>query len=430
MTSGAGHAASALVALVVLLMGASSARARDLVDEEDFQLSLRSAFKSSLLLAFPPADDILYPDRPAGAGLFRLRFEAATSIGDHLSAAVAYEHRVRMASGGSVGIGVLPSTTPVPFRLAQLSWPVIDDEPSYRHIHEFDRAWIALHFDFMELTVGRQAIGLGRGVLFSAVDVFSPFPPTEVDQEWRRGIDAAHLELKIPDFNALSADVYAALGQVQDDGSLATWALLGRLRALVGDVDASVLIGRRGVDNMVGGTVSATVGDAETHGELAMFGTDGRGIDGGFMGTNAVVAKILLGGSYNIAIGNGLRVVGEYHYSGFGVKNIGQDPSILNDPDWVRRFSQGQSQLLGRHALALSFSYDPFYDLTATLSYIQSPVDASGMIAGTLTWYQSSSVTLVFNAWVPWGSSPTAGVPTSEWGTYPITLFLQARLYD
>jgi hypothetical protein len=419
-----------LVVLVAFLGSASPARARDLVDEEDFQLSFRSAFKSSLLLAFPPADDILYPDRPAGAGLFRLRFETSTSIGEHFSAAVVYEHRVRTASGDSVGLGVLPSTTPVPFRLEQASWPIIDDEPSYLHIHEFDRAWVALHFDFMELKVGRQAIGLGRGVLFSAVDVFAPFPPTEVDQEWRRGVDAAHLELKLPDFNALSADVYAALGQIQDDGSLATWALLGRLRALVGDVDASILVGRRGADNMVGGTLSAIIGDAETHGELAMFGTDGQGIDGGFMGTDAVVAKLLLGGSYNIAVGNGLRVLGEYHYSGFGVKNIGDDPSILNDPDWALRFSQGQSQILGRHALALSLSYDPFYDLTTTLSYIQSPVDASGMVAGTITWYQSNSVTIVFNAWVPWGTTPSGGVPRSEWGTYPITLFLQARFYD
>ncbi len=420
---------AAFAALVTLASIASRAEARDVVDEEDFQLSLDSAFKSSLLLAFPPDDPILYPDRPAGAGLFRLRFELAANVGEHFTAAVAYEHRARMASGTAVGAGILPSDAPEPFRLDPLTWYVIDQAPTYQHLHEFDRAYVALHFDFMELTIGRQAIGLGRGVLFSAVDVFSPFSPTEVDREWRRGVDAAHLELEIPGLNGLSGDVYAALGQIEDDG-LGTWALLGRLRAVVEDVDAEVILGKRGVDNMVGGSLSATIGDAEAHGELAFFGTDGLGIDGGFMGTRAVVAKGLVGGSYNVNVGTGLRVVAEYHYSGFGVNDISEDPSILLDPYFQARFARGESQILGRHALALALSYDILYDLSASLSYVQSPVDGSGMVAGTLTWFQSDAVTLVLDAFVPWGSTPAAGTPTSEWGTYPVSIFFQARFYD
>jgi hypothetical protein len=39
-------------------------------------------------------------------------------------------------------------------------------------------------------------------------------------------------------------------------------------------------------------------------------------------------------------------------------------------------------------------------------------------------------VTLLLNAIVPFGTPPSGGVPRSEWGSSPITLFLQARLYD
>ncbi len=95
------------IVMLVVLAAALPASARDLVEEGDFQLSLRSAFKSSLLLAFPPDDPILYPQRPAGAALLRLRFELGTHIGEHLTAAIAYEHRVRAMSSATIGTGLL-----------------------------------------------------------------------------------------------------------------------------------------------------------------------------------------------------------------------------------------------------------------------------------------------------------------------------------
>ena len=422
--------ASVLAGLALGTLAAPSpAAARDLFEEGEFRLELRSAFKSSFLLLFPPDDPILHPESPAGAGFFRLRFDLSANLGEHFTAAVAYEHRARASSGSGVTSSTLPMIAPAPFRLAQGDWIIVDDAPGYLHQHEIDRAYVTLHLPFLELTAGRQAIGLGRGVLFSAVDIFAPFSPTEVDREWRRGVDAIHAELRIPDVSQLSADVIVALGDFSD-GRLQTFVALGRLRVLLGDMDGSVMLGRRGEDNMVGATVSATVGDAELHGELALFGTDGRGIDGGFLGTDRVVAKGLLGGSYMIDIGTGLRVVVEYHYSGFGVTNVGRDPSILADPFFQARFLRGDSQLLGRHALALSLSYNLFDDLSAAISYIQSPVDGSGLVAPTLVWNHSDNVTVVLNVTAPWGTWPEGGIPTSEYGSAPITIYLQARLYD
>ncbi|MCB9596726.1 MAG: hypothetical protein H6719_28640 [Sandaracinaceae bacterium] len=413
-----------------LLLAPEPALARTLFEEGELTLELRSAFKGSLLLAIPYATDpVFFPDSPGGAGLFRLRFDLTANLTEYFTASVAYEHRVRSSSGGSIGTGLLPSTAAVPFRLTAGDWVLIQDGTSYVHQHELDRAYVSLHFDFMELTVGRQAIGLGRGLMFSAVDVFAPFSPTEVDREWRRGIDAVHLELRIPQISELSADVIAAFGAVEGD-ELTSWSLIGRVRAILGDVDASVLLGRRAEDNIVGAVISANLGDAEVHAELAMFGTNGQGIDGGFLGTDAVVAKGVIGGSYVIDIGSGLHVAAEYHYSGFGVDNIGDDPSILYDPAFQLRFARGDSQLLGRHAIAASVSYSLQDDLSGAIAYIQSPVDGSGTAGATFTWNQSDNVTILLNVFVPWGTPPESGVPTSEWGSSPLTIFLQARLYD
>lgn len=420
------------VALAVLgvLLVACPASARDLYESDDgeLRLTLRSSLKGSWLLSFPP-DNPAFVEQTGGAALFRLRFELGAQLTRYLTAQVAYEHRALASSSATVGVGLLPSRVTPPFRLAPLDWAIVDDAPSYTHRHEIDRAFLSLHLPFMELTIGRQAIGLGRGVLFSAIDLFSPFAPAEVDREWRRGVDAAHLELRIPELSVLSADVIAVLGNVRDD-VIESWSVLGRLRAMVGDFDGEVILGRRGDDNVFGAALSATVGDAEVHGELAIFGTDGRGIDGGFLGTRAVVAKGLIGGSYMIDVFRGIRVVLEYHYSGFGVDDISHDPSIVSDPFFQARFARGDSQLLGRHALALALSTDLADELSWALSYFQSPVDGSGMVTTGLTWIQSDTLTMLLTGAFPWGTPPDGTTLRSEWGSSPITIFLQARLYD
>lgn len=427
MTPRRAPALALLAALAVLAPRA--AHARTLFEEGEMQLELRSAFKSSLLLLFPPDDPVLHPASPAGAGFFRLRFDLTANLTEYLTASVAYEHRARAASVAGAASSTLPPIAPAPFRLTQGDWVVVNDAPSYLHQHEIDRAYVTLHLPFLELTVGRQAIGLGRGVVFSAVDVFAPFSPTEVDREWRRGVDAVRAELRIPEVSELSADVIVAFGEV-GRGRLESVAALARLRVLLGDVDGAVMVGRRGDDEMVGALLSATIGDAEVHAEGALFGTDGRGVDGGFLGTDGVVLKAVLGGSYVIDVGTGLRVALEYHYSGFGVENVGDDPRILFDPFFQQRLLRGDTQLLGRHALALSLGYQLLDDLSAGIAYLQSPVDGSGVVAPTLTWNHSDAVTLVLNVTAPWGTSPEGGVPTSDFGASPVTVFLQARLYD
>lgn len=419
-------AALVWVLLAVGLPG--TAQARDLFESDDgeFRLVLRSALKGSWLLTFPQ-DDPLLEEQTGGAGLFRLRFDLSARLSEYLSANVAYEHRA-LASTGTSGSALLPPNVPAPFRLAPVEDFIVDD-PAYRHLHELDRAYVSLHLPFLELTAGRQAIGLGRGVLFSAVDIFAPFSPTEVDREWRRGVDALHAELRIPEISQLSADFIVAFGNVGDDG-LESFAMLGRVRAVLGDLDGSVLLGQRGDDTMVGGVLSATVGDAELHGEMALFGTDGAGVDGGFFGTRGVVAKGLLGGSYQLDVHRGVRLVLEYHYSGFGVNDVGSDPGIHLDPAFQARFARGDSQLLGRHALALVVSAELVDEVSAAVSYLQSPVDGSGLVAPTVTWVASDMFTLVVSGFLPWGGATRGGVPTSDYGSSPFTLFVQARLYD
>jgi len=98
----------------------------------------------------------------------------------------------------------------------------------------------------------------------------------------------------------------------------------GRLRGYVGDFDGELIFGRRGEDWMYATTVSARIGDAEVHGELAFFHTPGEAPGGkGLFGSEDLVLKAVIGASYNLDWGNGVPVFVEYHYSGFGLKDVG-----------------------------------------------------------------------------------------------------------
>ncbi|MFC1735496.1 hypothetical protein ACFL1X_05225, partial [Candidatus Hydrogenedentota bacterium] len=157
--------------------------------------SHNTTIKSTVLATHSPEDSLLFPKRKNAVGLLRLRLGLNWDIDDDINAEIAYEHRGRYTSNafGSAG-GILPSFADAPWRIRQLDWEIIDNGDRFAHRHEIDRALVAFHPEWGEVTIGRQAIGLGRGVIFSAVDIFSPFSPVEVDREWRRGVDAFRVE--------------------------------------------------------------------------------------------------------------------------------------------------------------------------------------------------------------------------------------------
>jgi hypothetical protein len=428
MTLGARVKRAALRACGVwlVLLCASAGHARELWagDDTSYRLSLDSAFKITWLIAHAPDDPVLFPQRTSETGLFRLRLSLGAALGEHVDTQLSYEQRARLSSdpSGVAGSGVLPASTPPPYRVEPIEQALID-RPGLMHRHELDRAYVALHFAPFELTLGRQALGLGRGVLFSAVDVFAPFSPLEVDREWRRGVDAVHAEWSFGEH--VSCDVIGAADHELEDG-----ALLGRVRGYLGDVDLALLGGKRAEDMMLGGTASAVLGDAEVHGEGALFRTDGRGIEQGWLGSQRWVAAFVAGTSYQLAVGRGLRLLGEYHYTGFGLRNVARDPTLLLDPAFQARLARGDTQLLSRHVVALVVSYDLADTVSASITALLNPLDASGVASPSLLYNYSDTVTLVVAGYVPWGKPPAQGRPRSEYGMSSLTGLLQLRIYD
>ena len=424
MSGEVGLCLKVLVLAVFLLPGSRSARAIELwANEAGGRGDLDVAGKVTSLVSDAPSDPILYPQSWSRTTLARLRLGLDIRHSDWMDSELAYEQRARWLSGGGLGAtsGFLPAEARAPFRLTQLDWEVAADD-AFIYRHEIDRGLVSFHPEWGEVTVGRQAIGLGRGVLFGAVDMFSPFSPLEVDREWRRGVDALRAEYRLSATS--SAELIGVFGETWEQS-----ALLGRLRGYVGDIDGALIFGKRAEDTMIGSAVSTIVKGAEVHAELAVFDTAEEQPEGGLWGDEHLAAKTVLGASYTFAVGNGLTLLAEHHYSGFGVEDAKDVLVRLQEEDFQDRLLRGDMQILGRQAVAVQLGY-PFNDaVNGSFLVLMNPTDGSGVISPSLRLDLDRNVTLLASAFVPWGDEPSAGQFQSEYGATPASLFVQMSVY-
>ena len=374
--------------------------------------ALDTAVKWSAISSHAPDAPLLYPERWSAAALGRGRLALRGQAAD-LHVRLAYEQRVRAVStgaGAGGGAGILVPENRAPYRLRQLDDALaMGDNATYRH--ELDRAFVAWRLGRGELQIGRQAVGWGRGVLFGAVDIFAPFNPLESDREWRRGVDA--LRVSVPFADRFSLDVIAAGGSSVDES-----AFVGRFYGYIDAFDGELLLGRRRGDRFVGTVASVRVKGAEMHGELASFKTPAT--EGG-----EVVVKALVGGSYAWDTQGGLLLVGEYHFSGFGVSDIAE----LAAAPYLARLIQGDAQILGRHAGAVQLSQGITGTLPRTLGWLFSPIDGSGVLTGVVTWIFSDELTLAASAYWPYGERPRHGTLQSEYGGAAKSGLVQISFY-
>jgi hypothetical protein len=404
-----------LVALAVLALAGAVEAAPEQEAESPSAFTIRTSLKATGLIARAPASPDRSAERTTTQSMVRFRVEPEIRAGD-TTFNVAYEQRMRYASApsGIAALGILPSETSPPFRVHPLVWRVGDSgHGTWRH--EIDRANAQVRVRRADLTVGRQAIGWGRGVMFTAVDLFAPFSPLEVDREWRAGVDAVRADVKLTERSSL--DLVGAFGDTLDRSAFAA-----RFRGYAGTIDVEVVGGRRAEDLFAGVTSSAAVGDAEVHGEAAAFRVP-HGID------RDIVWKAVIGGSYRFPVGPGILVYAEYHYSGFGARRPETIPVLLATPSFLERFVRGDMQILSRHAIGVTGVHEASPEFTFAGQWLHNPGDGSGIVAPALTYTFNDAVSLLGTVYVPYGEPPDGVVLRSEYGAAPLSGLLQLRLY-
>ncbi len=273
---------------------------------------------------------------------------------------------------------------------------------------QVDRLNLSGRLAGVDWQVGRQAVGFGRILLVSPLDVIAPFPPDALDTDVRPGVDA----LRATRYFGLGGQVggVAVLGDgTENDSYLLT------LSHNAAGVDILGLGGQMREREMAGFGLAGDLGGLGLKGELAAYRGKEVGEPGGDLHDDFAVGA--LEGWYRFS--NDLILVTEYLYNGAGVS----DPE---DYPWAASsapFREGLSFLLGRHYLLLAPSREFHPLVTGSTLLIWNLDDGSFLLRPLVELSLSDELTLELFWSFTRGRKPEESplppfrIPRSEFGS-------------
>ena len=284
---------------------------------------------------------------------------------------------------------------------------------------EIDRASYKRRFDKASVSFGRQPIDWGSGRFWQPLNVFGAFAPTDLDTDYKPGIDAAVVSWYPSSFSSLSA-VYALAPH--DDRAIEDSAAL-HYRRQVGATSQVTLVSARVIGNQLFG---------------AAFESDWRGIG---WRAEALHAKFDAGGEralfwiagldYQFAGGMLLSV--EWHDNGRGATTESGLPQAASG----RLVAYGLQQHASRRVLGVSVSKDLTPLLRVSYLLLAAPLrganehrSVSLMHQLSLVYSVSNESDLLLALAVSGGKGLNAFAdPRSEFGHIPASVTLRWRLY-
>jgi hypothetical protein len=398
------------------------ARAHELLRTEHGVVLEASGFYKSLLsgLAFQPGSvssanrlaelldatriDPLSPATPRvpplgalGAHLFRagarLRLEDRIELEAAWQLALALSSDPAFAGGTSLSGTVGGTGGGAQRRLVDFD-SLLAASGSARLDHNLDRLALKLALPFGDLTVGRQVLSWGSGRLWNPTDVLSPFPPTVVDREVRRGFDAVRLAVALGEVTQLDL-LYLPQLDPDDMGGVIRFQhnLLGW--------DGALSAGKYVRDLVLGADVVGDVGPVGVHAEAAYtieLPLTGRGerFLRGVVGAELRPAEAVL-------------LMAEYSYNGYGTSNPSRYAAILSSA----RVLRGEIFGAGRHQAALASAFT-FSDLVSgQVALLSNLTDPSAMLIPSVEWSFTQTVLIRAGGYVPIGRGVDPSVFTA-----------------
>ena len=272
---------------------------------------------------------------------------------------------------------------------------------------QVDRLNLQWRTGTVDTTLGRQAVGFGRILIYSPLDVIAPFAPDAIDTEVRNGVDALHATFHYGLDGQLSA--IAVWGkETRYDSFLATWS---DNRA---GLDLLTIGGSLRGHAMFGAGLAGSLGMLGLKGEFSIH--EGRETEkaGGDLHNAYLLAAIETWYRFE----NGISLIVQYLYNGPGVDDPKDYPKVLASAP----LQEGLTQLLGQHYLIAAPSYELHSLATAQGLLLYNLEDHSALVRPTLDLSLADNLSLKLFWTVnigqePQGASSLSPVePRSEFG--------------
>lgn len=272
---------------------------------------------------------------------------------------------------------------------------------------QVDQLNLRLNSADMNLVIGRQAIGFGRIVIFSPLDIIAPFPPDALDTDIRPGIDAVRATTYYGQ-NGQIGGVFVWGDQPRHNSWLLTWS---DNRA---GLDLLAIGGSLRERTMVGMGLAGSLGTLGLKAEIAVY--DGQRTNLPFEDLYPSFAIGAMEAWYRFD--NGLTLIGQYLYNGPGSTDPGEYPQVAASAP----LREGLTSLLGRNYLLAAPSYELHPLATLQGLMIWNLDDGSLLFRPTLVFEAGDNLTLEFFCTFNEGQHPVVKnvllppVPRSEFG--------------
>jgi len=242
-------------------------------------------------------------------------------------------------------------------RLLDLSWTISDTEDAAL-IHRFDRLAVSWRSAHWNLTLGRQALSWGSGIVFQPMDLFNPFAPTTVDRDYKAGDDLVLIERLFDSGSDLQVvGVFRRDDQGNVDADVNSLGVKWHLFS--GESEVEFMAGRHYADRVYGFSVRHPLGGALLRTDWVATDLD--------QGNWKVSGVLNLDYSFQW-FARSWYVFGELYRNGFGEEGKPADALSLSQP-LLDRLVRGEVFNIMRYysAVGAQVQWHPLWTQTLTL---------------------------------------------------------------
>lgn len=311
------------------------------------------------------------------------------------------------------------------FRIKKLSdyWLEENDTNNTSHFgYEIDRAVYKQRFKKTTFAIGRQPIDWGSGKFWQPLNVFGAFSPTDLDTDYKPGIDAATLDWFPTDFSSLTA-VYTFSPNDNNVVNNHTSSAL-HYRTQIGEQSEYALLGASVIGNHVlGASFESAWGGMGWRIEAAHYNTN----------ENQNFVFWIAGVDYQFS--DGTYLMAEWYNNSRGANDT---TSLINTNIYTDSLIQyGLQQQLSQNILGISISKDLTPLLSSSYTLLASPLnDIDGGLTTSLLhqvnlrYSVSNESDLLFSFQLANGRGLNDFArPQSEFGHLPSSITVRLRFY-
>ena len=296
-------------------------------------------------------------------------------------------------------------------RLMDLSH-VITAHSDYQIYHRLDRLSITARRDWGSVRIGRQALTWGNGFLFNPMDLFNPFPPTDVERDYKIGDDMAVIQAYTGAGGEMQVICVPRRDPATGDIERKKSSAAAKYHTYLGSLEMDVMAGAHYDDIVAGIGWIGYLGSAAWRLDATYTWLNDESNESGF----ASVAANL---DYSwVWWGKNMYGWIECFYTGLGTSDY---ENAWRDPDLMDRIERGERFSLGRTYLdaQLQVEFHPLLNCHVTL--ITNLRDPSGAIQPRLVWDPAQNLQITVGANFYYGGANTEfggfkipGIPFDE----------------